>query len=464
LGYRRIEIALPYFQSVVGMAFVMLIIGYVLGTYLAEPLKAMYLDFYILPRVQIAQDAAVFATAIFVPLFFFGLFSGIVIYRMLGESSLALLKPHETATLNWLTRYVGRLLRKSRGSTKFKYLHALRSTGSFVVFFIGIMFSTILITFAFMMDGMVDRMTVGSLDSVAYQFQAYADFSKRIPDPKAGEEKFLVYPYAYVGEKVVSLQGLYPDNALYNLYGVDGRNITTRIRNNVVITRSLGLRLGIGEGDRIRVRVNARQHDFVVAGVADESSGDQVYLDIRTLSRLVSDGDSSTLFSGIYSMTEPSSEYYSAIISKKGLLEQSQAMATYTDFMINIMIGSSAVIAASILFVLTAFTVERNYFSISLLKVLGYSRREVNSMILDSYLVYSLLSYALSVPIALAALDGLMRVFLEEYDLVIPLEFRPLDAVKGLVVVVGIFLAGTYASRRKIERIPLQEVLKTYGE
>ena len=464
IGYRRWEIAVPYFASVVAMAFVMLIIGYAAGSAFAEPLKRLYLDFYLLPQTEIAPSALVFATAIFVPLFFFAAFSGAVIYRILGEGPLDLLKPQDSSYLNSLTRVVSRLLRGAKGSTRFKYLHAVGNARSFVVFFVGIMFSTLLITFGFMMGGMVDRMTVGSLERQGYAYQAYADPAKRAPDLRPGDESFLVYPYAYVGNRVVSLHGLAPDNALYRLHDADGRTITGRIRQDAVITASVALKLGLGQGDRIRVRVNADVHTFTVAGIADEYAADAVYLDIRRLSSIVSQGESTTLSSGIYASQRPPAEFYTAIISRQGLLDQSQSMATYSNVMVNAMIVASAVIAASILFVLTAFTVERNYYAISLLKVLGYSRREVNSMILDSYLVYSLLCYALSMPIALATLGALEQVFLQEYGLVIPLEFAPLDMVKGLAVLVAIFLGGTYASRRKIERISLQEVLKSYGE
>ncbi len=464
MGYRRAEIAMPYFASVVAMAFVLLIVGYVAGTYFAEPLKRIYLDFYLLPQTEIAQSVTVFATAIFVPLFFFALFSGAVIYRMLGEGPLALLKPQESGYLNALTRWVSRLLRGAKGTTKFKYLHAIRNTRSFVVFFVGIMFSTLLITFAFMMGGMVDRMTVGPLERLGYEYQGYADPTKRAPDLLPGDEKFLVYPYGYVGDRVVTLHGLEPDNALFNLHDADGRDITGRIRQDAVITESLRLKLGLVEGDRIRVAVNADVHTFRVVGVADEYTADTVYLDIRRLSSIVSRGETQNLYSGIYATQEPPEQFYSVVLSKQGLLDQSRSMASYSDVMINVMIGSSAVIAASILFVLTAFTVERNYYAISLLKVLGYSRREVNSMILDSYFVYSLICYLLSMPIALGTLDLMQQVFLQEYGLVIPLEFAPLDMVKGLVILVVIFLGGTYASRRKIEHIPLQEVLKSYGE
>lgn len=464
LGYRRSEVAVPYFVSIVALASIMLLVGYVLGVALADPLKQMYLDFYLLPQIEIVQSLAVFATAIFVPLLFFAASCGAVIYRMLGEGPLALLKPHDSGYLNVLTKWVSRLLGRARGTTKFKYLHAVRNTGSFIVFFVGIMFSTLLIMFALMMNGMLDRMTIGPLEAVAYRYQAAVDPDKRAPELRPGDEKFLVYPYAYVGDKVVSMHGLEPGNALYNLRDAAGRNITSRIRDDVVISQSLSRKLGIDEGDQIRVRINADFHEFKVAGIADEYSSDVIYLNIETLSSILTEGRTTRMYSGIYAVDEPPAQFYQAVISKQGLLEQSRAMATYTSFMINIMVAASAAIASSILFVLTAFAVERNYYSIALLKVLGYSRREVNSMILDSYFVYSLAAYALSVPITLVILDGLMEVFLQGFGLVIPLEFDLLDVARGLVVLVVIFLLGTWASRRKIARIPLQEVLKAYGE
>jgi len=464
MGYRRFEIAMPYFLSVITVAFIMLIIGYIIGYIYAEPLKKLYLDFYLLPVTQIDQSITVFATAVFVPLFFFALFSGAIIYRMLGEGPLQLLRPHETTSLNWLSKYVSRLLSKAKGKTKFKYLHAIRSTGSFVIFFIGIMFSTLLITYSLMMSGMMERMTVGYLNKVDWKYQSYADFTKLIPEPKPGEEKFLIYPYAYLGEKVVTLEGLSPDNRLYRLIDDSGNDVTTFIQNDAVITKQLGLKLGIKAGDSIKIKVNKDYYNFTVRGLTDDYTSDNIYISINKLSNMISDSKNSRLYSGIYSISKPSDQYYSMIISKGGLIEQSKSMSSYTDFMINIMVWGAAVIAASILFVLTSFTVEKNYYSISLLKVLGYRRREVNSMILNSYFVYALISYAVSIPISLAILDWMVGYFIEIYDIILPLQFNSLALLEGLAILVVIFLAGTYASRRKIGRIPLQEVLKTYGE
>ena len=130
----------------------------------------------------------------------------------------------------------------------------------------------------------------------------------------------------------------------------------------------------------------------------------------------------------------------------------------------NVMIGGSALIAFSILFVLTALTVEKNYYVISLLKVMGYDRREVRSMILDSYFVYALVSALLSIPIALLVLRLIIVLFAQDYGLVLPLEFEWMYLVYTLGAVTLLFFASTFISRRKIDNIPLQEVLKTYQE
>ncbi|MBR2077335.1 MAG: ABC transporter permease, partial [Exiguobacterium sp.] len=151
IGYSRRQIASPYLVLILIFAFFMLIIGYFLGLYFANPLKELYLDFYLLPSITIAQSPLVFVTAVFAPLLFFVLVAGAVIYKIMGESALALLSPRDNVSLNRLSRFISRLLKRASGKTKFKYLYAVKSTGSFLIFFLGILFSTVLIVFALMM-------------------------------------------------------------------------------------------------------------------------------------------------------------------------------------------------------------------------------------------------------------------------------------------------------------------------
>jgi putative ABC transport system permease protein len=463
LGYSRTKIALPYFLSLMLLAFLMLLLGYILGFFAAEPLKNLYLDFYLLPEEPIAQQPGVFAAAILVPFFFFAAVSALIIYRILGEQPLELLNPKESHSVNFLTRLVSRMLRGARGAVKFKYLHAVRSTGSFLIFFLGILFATILILFAFMMNGMMDRMTTEHLEKTDYQYEAYPDPLIETPDIPEDAERFLAYPYGSYEGETVSLFGLEPDNTLHRLYDESGENITREIEDGVVISETMRMKFGLDVGGTLQLTVDQEEVEVTVQGVSEEYISDKVYFDRETLSLLLTDDQSEELYSGIYSLSSPPDEDFAAVISKEGLMEQNESLEGYMTMMTNIMVAGSGMIAASILFVLTSFTVEKNYYAISLLKVMGYSRREVNGMILNSYFVYTLLSYLISIPIALLLLR-LIVVFFADYGVILPLRFEPLSLVITLAVLLLIFFLSTYISRRKINRISLQEVLKKYHE
>ncbi|WP_147804522.1 ABC transporter permease [Alkalicoccus halolimnae] len=463
LGYSRTKIALPYYLSLMLLAFFMLVLGYIFGFLSAEPLKNLYLEFYLLPEVPIAQQLEVFSAAILVPFFFFAAVSALIISRILGEQPLELLNPKESHSINFLTRFVSRMLRGARGSVKFKYLHAVRSTGSFLIFFLGIMFATILILFAFMMNGMMERLTTEHLEKTGYQYEAYLDPLSEAPGIPEDAEKFLVYPYgSFKGENVV-LQGLEPGNDLHHLYDENGNDITREIEDGVVISETMRMKFGVDIGDTILIGMDQEEVEVTVRGVAEEYVSDKVYFARETLSLILTDEQSAELYSGIYSLSSPPDADFAAVISKEGLIDQNESLEGYMYLMTNIMVGGSGIIAASILFVLTSFTVEKNYYAISLLKVMGYNRREVNGMILNSYFVYALLSYLISIPIALLILR-LMVAFFAGYGVILPLRFEPVSLGITLGILLLIFFISTYLSRRKINRIPLQEVLKKYHE
>lgn len=460
IGYSRRQIASPYLVLILIFAFFMLIIGYFLGLYFANPLKELYLDFYLLPSITIAQSPLVFVTAVFAPLLFFAFVAGAVIYKIMGESALALLSPRDNVSLNRLSRFISRLLKRASGKTKFKYLYAVKSTGSFLIFFLGILFSTVLIVFALMMNGAVDRMTVGGLNEAVYEYEAYTDGS---PVLEEGQEPFLTYPFAFVEDKLITLKGLDVDNTLFPLRNEEGDALTLE-PDGLVVSSSLALKLGLDVGQDIDVELDGDTLTYPVIGIADEFSGDFAYLPRATLSELLTNGSTDDLFNGIYATERPNESDYPIILSRQGLIDQSESINQYMNFMMNVLIGGASLIAFSILFVLTALTVEKNYYVISLLKVMGYQKWEVRSMILNSYFIYALISALLSIPIALLTLRVIIVVFAEDYGLVLPLEFEWVYIVYTLGAVVLLFFMSTFISRRKIDQIPLQEVLKTYQE
>ncbi len=464
LGYQSNSIAFPLIVSITFIALLMLVAGYLAGVALAGPLKDLYLDFYLLPSEPVSQHWFVFLTSIFLPLLVFASFSAVIIAKMLASKPLDLLNPNREEEVNRLTRLANMVLKNVKPKPRFKYLYILKNTTKFVAFFIGIMLSTILILMSFMMNGLVERMTTAALEKSSYRYQSYFDITRGLPEVTEGQERFLSYPDATFESATFTAFGIKGDNRMFNLFDPEGENITEKIETGVVVTNSLAIKQRIIPGDVLEVKIANRTYPVRVEGVADDYSSDIIYFEIETLSNMISDGEDPSIFSGVFSMQEPLAEFYPVVMDKSAIADQARLMKRFMDYAVGILIGVSVLTAVLILFVLTSMTVEDNYYNISLLKVMGYLKSEVNSMILDSYLVYTVFSFIISIPFALVFLDWMMDFFIVNYDLVFPLEFRLIHLFIALAILLIVFFAGTWNAKKKIEKIALQEILKVYQE
>ncbi|HFD2030091.1 TPA: FtsX-like permease family protein [Clostridium perfringens] len=119
--------------------------------------------------------------------------------------------------------------------------------------------------------------------------------------------------------------------------------------------------------------------------------------------------------------------------------------------------GSAIFIAVIIMFVLTSLTIEDNTYSISLLKVIGYNKKDVNSMILDSYKIYTIIAYLIVLPLTVVSMSFGMKYLASEFGMILPVQLNLLQAILVFVIVLIIFYLGTFSAKRKINKISLQE-------
>ncbi len=464
LGYKSKEITFPFIMFIFLLVLPLLIAGYFIGVLASGPMRDLYIDFYLLPAEALYQNWLVFTTAIIAPLAVFVLLSVLIIHKLLTIKPLDLLNPDRENEVNRLTLAANYLLKKVKPRTKFKYLYILKNSTKFFTFFIGIMLSTILIFIAFSMNGLVERMTTATFEKTAYQYQAYIDITKGLPAIQKDQEKFLSYPNATLGENSITAMGLEENNQLYNLYNDQGENITKKLIDGVVVTKSLSIKQNILPGDNLDISIANRAYPLTVKGVTEDYSADITYFEIEALSNMITGGKDGSLFSGVYSKQKPTNDFFTVVIDKEDIAEQALLMQRFMDYAVNFFIAISCLIAVLILFVLTTMAVEDNYYNISLLKVMGYRKKEVNAMILDSYLIYTVFSFLISIPLALIFLGWTSDFFTTNYDLVFPFEIRPIQILMALGILLAVFFAGTWNAKKKAAGISLQETLKAYRE
>lgn len=460
LGYKNKKIAKPYIVLILLMSLPMLILGYIGGWLAAEPLKNMYLMFYLLPSVPIRGNFVVALTAIIVPLIFFIGLSSILIIKMLSKKALDLLRNSEKNKVSFLNKLTNKILKNTKGKTKFKYSFIFKNTAKFLVFFFGVLFSTILIVMALMMSSVFNNLGTKYYERVGYNYEGFIDNTKELPKLSAGEEKFLQYPSALYKDEMITLIGLSEDNKLHKLYDKDNKDITKDLDDGIVMTSSFALKNGIKIGDTIKVQIGNKEDSLKIVGETDEYTGDKLYISRKELSELISDEKNPYLYNGVFSKEKLNSNDYVSVVNKNTILEQSKSMQGFVRVSIYSMIASAIFIAVIIMFVLTSLTIEDNTYSISLLKVMGYNKKEVNSMILDSYKIYTIIAYLIGLPLTIVSMNFGMKYLASEFGMILPVKLSLLQAILGFVIVLIIFYLGTFSAKRKINKISLQETLK----
>ena len=180
---------------------------------------------------------------------------------------------------------------------------------------------------------------------------------------------------------------------------LEERGHLQKLSEGLIITKSLSLIKGIKIGDELLLEIGDDSNSFEVIDITEEYSGNKAYIKIEDLSLLMT---GETDYSNtVYSETELSDDDFLIVISTKAIEKQAAKMQSYFNIMIYVMIIASVSIGAIIVYILTIMTIEDNFYNISLFKVMGYNNREIDKMVLGGYLIYGIMIFIITIPVAI---------------------------------------------------------------
>jgi putative ABC transport system permease protein len=134
-----------------------------------------------------------------------------------------------------------------------------------------------------------------------------------------------------------------------------------------------------------------------------------------------------------------------------------------------IMMGIIAVIAFAIgmivIYVVTTLLVEENKDIISLMKVFGYRKQEINALILNSSTLVVVIGYLIGIPLTISAVRAYAQLFADAVGLTLPPATLSLPYLLiGLVVVMLCYELSKRLCRRKVAAVSMSEALKLAAE
>ncbi|HPG42966.1 MAG TPA: ABC transporter permease [Acholeplasmataceae bacterium] len=460
MGYSNFQISIPYIFYLAVLSFPAILIGYFLGYLAAEPMKNLYLLFYLLPSQPIKQHMLTFLVSVGVPFVFILTVGYLVVHQILRKKPTTLLNPEVSRSANFVTKRISPLFKRFSIQTKLKHLLLYRSFVKFLIFIMGMFYAAFLIYLSLSMIGIFDRSVNLYYDHTEHNYVGYVDLSNPYV-PLSEHEKAIELPSVLMNENDVYLVGIDASSTLHPLINKKDEDITYKLSDGIIISESLRLLNGYKVGEDITIDLAGQTYQSTIVGVSYEYSG-KAYMNLETLSLFITSNQSSDYFNVIYSINALDKNDFLMVIHNQDIINQTEDMAKMMNTMTFILTGVSLSIGAIIIYILTVMTIEDNFYNISLFKVIGYNQKEINKMILGGYFIYGLIIFIVTIPISYGAFMLITQILANQYDLIMPFEIKIWHMILSVLMFVVIFYGGAWVSKRKLRDISLQEAMKMY--
>lgn len=464
LGYRKKELIAHY------MMFPFIITGYgavlgaALGMFLVKFMIQFLLMAFPMPMQTVALNWFAPALGIVIPMLVVCPPAYLVVSRILGHSPAELMKG---AKLSDRSNFIERALNLEgfRFKTKFQIREQVRSLARTGFLLFGVIIATVLLLYGLTLQSSMDYMLKEGIQSLYNLKHEYVYNQPQSGQPVAGTEQFNAI-YVTLDEdrdNSFAIVGALPNSTRLSLQDLNGNKLTP---DRIIATKMLADKFGIQAGDMLNVVSDdtLAEYTLTVDAVASSYAGEFLFMPLSDLNAMLK--APSDTYIGIWTdapLTFPEGTIRSTK-SIDAIVAGMRNMIDQTGILVYTLTVTAFVLGIVILYIVTSLVIEENRHTISLFKIFGYKRKEVNSLLLNSNLFPVILGYLLGVPVLLGSVTALMKTLSTDLQMTIPVRLSPLYMLLGFIIVMLTYEVSKMASRKKISKVPMSEALKAGTE
>lgn len=222
--------------------------------------------------------------------------------------------------------------------------------------------------------------------------------------PKAGEEAYgISMKKEVLGYRLdVTLLGIHEGNPYFDAPVKKGQDI-------VLITSAMAQKYRLNEGDELVLQdeEGEKKYAFTIEGIVPYSTSFFAFMEIDSLRELMGeeDGYYNIVFSD-HDLNADRERLYSTT-SKKDIEESAGVFVDMMISMVVMLLICSILIFAVVMYFMMKVMIDRSKLSISLMKVLGYRKKEVGRLYLNGNLLVVSLSAFLGIPLSKIIMDSM---------------------------------------------------------
>ena len=477
-GYTINELIRHYMAMPLVVTIIASIIGNILGyTFFKDVCAAMYYGSYSLPTYVTLWNAEAFIRTTIIPMVIMLVITYFILRKKLAISPLKLIKRDLSGKKQ---KTAVRLNKKIRFFDRFRIRILIQNKSSYIILFAGLLFANMLLFFGMMLppllvhyQGIVTesmlakhiyllQMPAGAIDSndeLSAAF-SYTFLQSKITTNNPDAEKFSAYSLKTTGEGGTRVEEV-------TLYGIqeDSRYIDAKFDEKMVlISSAYADKYGLGKGDVITLKepYEDRYYGFKVSGIYDYDGGITVFMSKKHLNDVL--GYDEEFFSGYFSdseITDIEGKYIGTTVDEESLTRVSRQLMISMGNLMYMVDGFSVIMFIVLIYILSKLIIERNVQSISMAKILGYSKKEIATLYIIPTALVVVASLLISYPILSYVMVGIFRVMLKKMMsgwMVIWLD--PSAYVKMFLMGIITYAVVAIIEYRKIGKIPMNEALK----
>lgn len=421
LGVTRGQLLFHYLLNPMLIAFLGGVVGCILGfsKYGTGWQMGDSIAYYSLPPMRIVTPGYLLFYSLIMPPATAAVVNYLVINKKLNRTALSLLRNEQTAGK------AGRIQNMNLGNMKFllrfQIRQMLREIRSAFAVVIGMFICLLILMMS--IDCAVLCINFGNacLEETKYAYMyTYKYPTENVPEGGIPAYVENLKKEAYGYNLDVTVLGIDDDNPYFPI-------VTADKKNEIVISSAAAQKFGVKVGDKLVLsdEVNERDYAFTVKNIVNFTSGVYVFLDRDVMQELFDQEDDyyNVVFAD-HALDIDNGRLY-ATVTKENVEESSQIFTDMMGPMVIMLVAISALIFMIVMYLMMKVMIDRSAFSISLMKVFGYRRREIRRLYLDGNFYVILLGALICVPLAKWSMDLVYPYCIANVAIGMDLKFTP---------------------------------------
>lgn len=267
-------------------------------------------------------------------------------------------------------------------------------------------------------------------------------------------------------EDTIQLNLIEKHSDLLVLHTSDRKPITM-LDNTVIIPKSMQIVYGLHVNDSLVLEIDDQLVTLKITHVNSQYLGKNVYISFGQAEKLGLDTETDRIFVSNSSKQVSESEIQQmladkqvlSVDTKQNMIDRSREILTMLNRIILIIIVSAAILSITVLFNLASINIFERQRELATLRVLGYTRREVQRLIDTENRVLALLGTVGGVPLGIF-LFGWIADLVSTPDFIMSKEPNLLVILISIVMLFGFMEFTNLLLRGKVTKIKLVESLK----